>query len=209
MSAREAFVVCDPHDVTRWGLRHYVGAVSGLPVLEARDKSGLVELLRGHPRSVVVVDYSLLDVPLETLENLSLRYPESSWLVFSGELGAATLRRIAQGGRLGVVLKECDGSELEAALRSALSGGRYVCQAAREAGQAERAGQLTQSEREVLRLIAHGRSVKEIAAERHSSTHTIVAHKKNLFRKLDVSNVYEATRYALQSGLVDMMEYYI
>ena len=68
---------------------------------------------------------------------------------------------------------------------------------------------LTVTEKEVLRLIASGKTVKEIAAIRSSSEHTIVAHKKNIFRKLGVNNVYEATRYALRSGLVEMMEYYI
>lgn len=68
---------------------------------------------------------------------------------------------------------------------------------------------LTVAEKDVLRLIAAGKSVREIAAVRGSSEHTIVAHKKNIFRKLGVNNVHEATRYALRSGLVEMMEYYI
>ena len=61
----------------------------------------------------------------------------------------------------------------------------------------------------ILKLIAHGKSVKEIAKERISSIHTIITHKKNIFRKLGVNNVYEATKYALRAGLVDMVEYYI
>lgn len=58
-------------------------------------------------------------------------------------------------------------------------------------------------------MIARGKSVKEIAAERFSSTHTIITHKKNIFRKLGVNNVYEATKYAIRAGIVEMMEYYI
>ena len=68
---------------------------------------------------------------------------------------------------------------------------------------------LTPTEIEILKLIAHGKTVKEIATLRHSSIHTITTHKKNLFRKLEVTNVYEATKYALRAGLVEMMEYYI
>jgi DNA-binding NarL/FixJ family response regulator len=51
--------------------------------------------------------------------------------------------------------------------------------------------------------------VKEIAQQRVSSIHTIVTHKKNIFRKLEVNNVYEATKYALRAGLVEMVEYYL
>lgn len=68
---------------------------------------------------------------------------------------------------------------------------------------------LTATETDILKLIARGKSVKEIAAERISSVHTIVTHKKNIFRKLGVNNVYEATRYALRAGLVELVEYYI
>ena len=68
---------------------------------------------------------------------------------------------------------------------------------------------LTATEREVLRLIALGKSVKEVAAERNSSIHTITTHKKNIFRKINVNTVYEATKYALRAGLVEMVEYYI
>ena len=60
-----------------------------------------------------------------------------------------------------------------------------------------------------LKLIARGRSVKEMASDRNSSIHTIITHKKNIFRKLDVNNIYEATKYALRAGLVEMIDYYI
>jgi DNA-binding NarL/FixJ family response regulator len=68
---------------------------------------------------------------------------------------------------------------------------------------------LTHTEQEILKSIALGKSVKEIAVERFSSVHTIMTHKKNIFRKLEVNNVHEATKYALRSGLIDTMEYYI
>jgi DNA-binding NarL/FixJ family response regulator len=51
--------------------------------------------------------------------------------------------------------------------------------------------------------------VKEIAVERNSSIHTITTHKKNIFRKINVNTIYEATKYALRAGLVEMVEYYI
>ena len=68
---------------------------------------------------------------------------------------------------------------------------------------------LTVTEIDILKLIAHGKSVKEIALERTSSIHTIITHKKNIFRKLGVNNVYEATKYTLRAGLIEMVEYYI
>jgi len=68
---------------------------------------------------------------------------------------------------------------------------------------------LTATEREILKEMALGKTTKEIAAVRNVSFHTIMTHRKNIFRKLDVNNVHEATKYAMKAGIVDLSEYYI
>ena len=68
---------------------------------------------------------------------------------------------------------------------------------------------LTRTETEILKDIALGMTTKEIADKRFSSFHTVNTHRKNIFRKLNVNNVHEATKYALRAGLVDTAEYYI
>jgi DNA-binding NarL/FixJ family response regulator len=68
---------------------------------------------------------------------------------------------------------------------------------------------LTKTETEILKSIAMGLTTKEIAKERFSSFHTINTHRKNIFRKLGVNNIREATKYALRAGLIDAAEYYI
>lgn len=68
---------------------------------------------------------------------------------------------------------------------------------------------LTPTETEILRDIALGLTTREIAEKRYSSFHTVNTHRKNIFRKIGVNNVHEATRYALRAGMVDSAEYYI
>jgi DNA-binding CsgD family transcriptional regulator len=68
---------------------------------------------------------------------------------------------------------------------------------------------LTATEKEILKEIAMGKTTREIATQRFVSVHTIMTHRKNIFRKLEVNNVHEATKFAMRSGLVDMAEYYI
>ena len=68
---------------------------------------------------------------------------------------------------------------------------------------------LTKTETEILKDIALGMTTKETAEKRFSSFHTVNTHRKNIFRKLGVNNVHEATKYALRAGLVDSAEYYI
>ena len=65
------------------------------------------------------------------------------------------------------------------------------------------------TEQEILRLIALGHSVKEIAAMRFNSEFTISTHKKNIFSKLGVNNAHDATKYALRTGIIDLVDYYI
>lgn len=123
------------------------------------------------------------------------------------------MKRVNGEPQVSLLLKECEADEIHTAIRSAVSGTPFICQTLRnllqQASHQEPDSPLTQTETEILKLIAKGKTVKEIAAIRHSSTHTITTHKKNLFRKIHVNNVFEATRYALKAGLVEMMEYYI
>ena len=68
---------------------------------------------------------------------------------------------------------------------------------------------LNRTEKNILKEIALGKTTKEIAAEKNLSFHTINSHRKNIFRKLGVNNVHEATKYAMRAGIVDLAEYYI
>ena len=68
---------------------------------------------------------------------------------------------------------------------------------------------LTTTEQLILKDIAFGKTTKEIAADRHVSIHTIVSHRKNIFRKIAVNNVHEATKYAVKAGLIDLADYFI
>jgi DNA-binding CsgD family transcriptional regulator len=73
----------------------------------------------------------------------------------------------------------------------------------------ENPGRLTASEIEIVKLIASGLTAKEIALKRHISFHTVNTHRKNIFRKLGVSNSSELIMLAIKSGWIDNIEYYI
>jgi DNA-binding NarL/FixJ family response regulator len=97
----------------------------------------------------------------------------------------------------------------------AVRGERYIFQQAlqiilvRDVAQDMHKDDLTQTEREVLKSIAQGKTTKEIAAERFSSIHTINSHRKNIFRKLNVNCAHDAMKYALRAGLVDETDFFI
>lgn len=210
------FLIADNQDITRAGLHNIVEtAFVGSVCKDVTDKRELVSVLESEGNGCVVVfDYELFDFNgFDDFLILRDRFPNASWLVFSNELSETFLRNAAAHS-LGIVLKDCSRDEIVTALQYAVEGKRYLCQTVsnllleNEYAHSEKTP-LTPTEIEILKLIAHGLSVKEIAAKRISSVHTITTHKKNIFRKLGVNNVYEATKYALRAGLIEMMEYYI
>lgn len=211
------FIIADNQDITRVGLHGYISF--SFPDAAVRDVTCKIELVAALADcggdAVVVIDYALFDIgSADELLVMVRRFSRSRWLVFSNDLGDRLVRRLAPEHGIGMLLKECDGDEISRALRSSVVGDDFHCRQIKEmlASTPEpHAGIsiLTATEREILCLIAHGLSVKEIAARRISSVHTITTHKKNIFRKLEINNVYEATRYALRAGLVEMSDYYI
>lgn len=210
------FVIFDNQDITRVGLRGYISLLyAGAKVSEVHDKKSLYGQLSVDEPAVVVLDYSLSDYKsVDELLVAAKRFATVHWILFSNELGEHAIRQVSGEENISIVLKESGEEEITAAIRDAAEGRRYICHHVAGMltgvpGQVDIETTLTPSEIEILKLIARGKSVKEIAAERFSSVHTITTHKKNIFRKLGVNTIYEATKYALRAGIVEMMEYYI
>lgn len=219
------FIIVDNQDITRAGLMFLLGQEKGVSgVTEGSNKAELIGLLKLHPQAVVVLDYTLLDFnSVDELTVLHARFPEANWLLFSDELSADFLRQLLfcdQSQAFGVVLKEDSYEEIRTAIRCLMHRERFICNHAGNLLLAPAPGPvrksavmeenpLTTTEKSILREIAMGKTTKEIAAEKNLSFHTINSHRKNIFRKLGVNNVHEATRYAIKAGIVDLMEYYI
>lgn len=209
--------LADHQDITRAGLLY---VLSGMDVDQTKtiaDKTELILALRVDDNAVVVLDYTMFDInDANELSILCQRFPHAQWVLFSEDLSQDFIRSVAMTcPQCGFVLKECKLGEIKEALLFAFSGKRYVCQQVTELllqpeqkEEVERPN-LTKTELEILKDIALGLTTREIAAKRFSSFHTINTHRKNIFRKLGVNNLKEATKYALRAGLVDAAEYYI
>ncbi len=212
-------IIADRQDITRIGMEVLIektGKISS--VAKADNKSELIQLLLSCPEAIVVLDYTLSDLTsIDELLNVGYRFSGVRWLLFSDELSNDFLRRLVINSEAySVVLKSCDLDEINMALIQILRGERFICNRVTnqllqpQKQQIEVPEQiLTATEIEILKEIALGHTTKEIAANRHLSFHTIITHRKNIFRKLDVNNVHEAIKYAMRAGLVDLAEYYI
>lgn len=216
MNTDALFIIADNQDITRAGLHDVVRSIfSDYRLEDVSDKKGLIQVLTEHGVGVVILDYALFDISgIDELLVIRNRFPAAYWVLFSNELSEELIRRLSAEPNISMILKENPGDEIRSALICAVRGQRFLCHQITNLlisgfSKPEVPSILTATETDILRLIAHGKSVKEIAVERNSSIHTIITHKKNIFRKLDVNNVYEATKYALRAGLVELVEYYI
>ncbi|MBQ2200612.1 MAG: response regulator transcription factor [Bacteroidaceae bacterium] len=211
------FIIADNQEITRFAVEHLLVGFPGKRILHASKKTELIEQLKEHEQSVVIIDYTLFDFfDAQNLLIISQRFPAANWLLFSDDLTDSFLRTIAyQSQNMSILFKDAPLREFTEAIRSILSGRRYFCQRVTEILLAQKLREevlpstLTATEIEVMRAIAQGKTTKEIANERFSSIHTINTHRKNIFRKLQVNTAHEAIRVAIRSGLIDESDYFI
>ncbi|WP_080905223.1 response regulator transcription factor [Parabacteroides sp. Marseille-P3160] len=212
-------ILSDNQDITRAGLQFICKQVEGsIRFQEAKNRETLLRLLAASPNAVVILDYTLFDFTgPEDLVILQERYPLSDWLLFSEQLSEEFIRRVLYSSETtSIVMKSSSLEEIRTAVQYVLQSERFICQqitslllSKRPTAEQSSVEALTATEKDILKLIALGKTTKEIAAERFSSIHTIATHRKNIFRKLNVNNVHEATKYALRAGIIDEAEYYI
>ncbi len=210
-------LLADKQDITRAGLTYVIEKMEGLETKFVEDKAELMLALKENEDTVVILDYTLFDInDAAELLILNQRFPYTRWLLFCEDLSADFVKvLIASSSMFSVLLKESQLMEIKEAIRFSAASKRFVCQRMMEVllapvqQEPEEKVKLTKTETEILKDIALGMTTKEIAVKRFSSFHTVNTHRKNIFRKLGVNNVHEATKYALRAGLVDSAEYYI
>ena len=218
------YIIADNQDITKAGMMFLLSKQKDVSQLLAVDnKTELIRELRLHPQAVVILDYTLFDFAgADELIVLRERFKEVVWLLFSDELSIGFLRQVLFSSMaFGVVMKDNSKEEILTALQCASRKERFICnhvtnlllsgniQQVSSSTNIQEDHLLTATEKNILKEIASGKTTKEIAAEKNLSFHTINSHRKNIFRKLGVNNVHEATKYAMRAGIVDLAEYYI
>ena len=210
------YIIADNQELTGFAIQSLLKRDENHAVYRAVDKAGLIQLLKEHEDSVVFLDYTLFDFADEDqLLIVAERFSLSEWILISDELTPQFIRRVVYSShQFSVVFKDGPMSEIREALQAVSQHNRYLSQRALETIIAQQQEEeipsiLTQTEMEIVKGIALGKTTKEIAAERFSSIHTITTHRKNIFRKLGINTAHEAVKYALRAGLIDPSEFYI
>jgi DNA-binding NarL/FixJ family response regulator len=207
-------VLVDDHDVVRRGLRAVLERDGGFRVMA--DAGSVVDALRAcgpqQQPQVVVMDLSIpgcdgIDGTREVLRN----WPRSRVLVLSAYQDDQLVIGAIKAGARGFVVKRASSEKLFEALKTVAAGGVYLSSEVSHClfetvsgGSAPQvpATQLTPREGQILRMIADGKTSKEIASSIHLSPETVRSHRKTLMRKLGVHNVAGLTQVALKEGLI-------
>ncbi len=209
------YILADNRELTRFALESLIRQKEGT-VYKTSNKAGLVELLKEHENAIVLLDYTLFDfTDVDQLLIVSERFALAQWVLISDDLTPAFLRRVVYSShQFSIVFKDEPLSSVREALQATSRHERFFSQRALETiisqkEEEERPSILTETEIEIVKAIAQGKTTKEIAEERFSSVHTITTHRKNIFRKLKINTAHEVVKYALRAGLIDSSEFYI
>jgi NarL family two-component system response regulator LiaR len=207
-------LIVDDHAVVREGLRTFLGLQDGIEVVgEAADGVQAVQQAAALAPDVILMDLVMPRLDgVRAMRALHERAPQSRVIVLTSFLDDERLLPAIEAGAAGYLLKDVEPSELARAVRTAQAGeavidptvaGRLLnALAGPRPAQATDGDQLTRREREVLDLIAAGRSNKRIALELGIAEKTVKTHVGHVLSKLGVTDRTQAAVLAVQRGLV-------
>ncbi len=209
-------LLADDHTLIRRGVRALLASEPDMDVVaEAATGRSAVEMARRHDPDVVIMDIAMPDLNgivaasqiVQELEGVRV-------LALSMHPGAKVVSEMLRAGASGYLVKSCALEELVVAVRTVRSGRTYLSPEIAGAvvdGFVKKASDglsggnaLSDREREVLQLVAEGKSSKEIASIIHVSVKTVEAHRQHIMDKLGIRTVAELTKYAIREGLTSL-----
>lgn len=218
--AKTVYIIADNESLVRLGWIFFIQQKMQAISVISENKTELANALRENEESSVIIDIDLFDWKNRSeLFLFAKRFYKAKWLFVARVIERQVVYELVEEiPGANIILKTAGEEELFTALNATATGKKYYCSEAldiilgnkpRQPKRNKENDLLTSTELQIIALLAQGKSTKEIAAERCLSPHTVITHRKNIFRKLEVNTVHELTKYALKNGFVDFTEYYI
>jgi DNA-binding NarL/FixJ family response regulator len=212
MSAPTRILLADDHAIVRRGVRHLLAETFRDAIFgEAATAEEALEMLWKEPWSLVLLDISMPGRSgLDVLRDLKDARPATPVLVLSMHAEEQFALRVLKGGASGYVTKDSLEEDLARAVEKVLAGGRYLSGALAERLAAVLSGVdqvphegLSDREFQVMRMLARGRSLKEIAGQLSLSVNTISTYRLRLLEKMNLRTNADLVQYAIRHGLMD------
>ncbi len=209
-------LLADDHVVMRNGLRLLLERQSNLKVVgEAADGREAVELAAAEKPDVVVMDIAMPHLNgVEAARQIAIRSPQTAIAILSMHSDESYVIRSLKAGARAYLLKDSAEADLISAINAIMEGKSYFSLAVRnllkedymrqldEAGSEDSYDLLTTREREVLQLVAEGKSNKEVANLLNLSLYTVETHRTHILQKLNLHSVPELILYAVRKGII-------
>ena len=210
-------ILADDHRIMREGLRALLEKQSGMEVIaEAEDGRTTVDLAYELKPDVVVIDISMPDLNgIDATRQIISAAPNIKVIALSMHSDRKFVREMLAAGASGYLLKDSAFEELGTALAAVINNQTYLSPKIADTvikdylgkidtTESKTSPSLTNREREVLQLLAEGRTTKEIASKLCVSIKTIETHRKQIMEKLGLKSVAELTKYAIREGLTSL-----
>ena len=207
-------LLADDHKLVRAGFRAMLDSLGDVEIVgETGDGREALELIRQHRPDVALLDITMPSLTgLEVAARVANEMQNVRIIILSMHTTEDYIARAVRAGVSGYLLKNADPVELELALRAAVNGQMYLSPTVSkqlvedylrrmgpDAGPEE---QLTARQREILQLIAEGKSTKDIAVTLDLSIKTVETHRKDLMDRLGIHDVAGLVRYAIRAGII-------
>lgn len=214
MSSKIRILICDDHTLFVEGIKAMLRAEVSLDIVgEARDGRQAVDLVKQLKPDVILMDVSMPDMNgFDATRRVRDFDPEVKVLMLTMHDEEELVARCLEAGAAGYIMKDAPASQLLYAIETVRKGERYLSPNVLKKvvdGYVKNTNRpqtsydrLTAREREILKLLAEGLTVKEIAIRLNLSVKTVEVHKHNLMKKIDVHDKAELIKYAIQKKLI-------
>jgi len=212
-------IIADDHDIIRTGIKNILrGQPEYEIVAEAVDGEEVAAKVKEHKPDILLLDISMPKISgLDVIEQVHYLSPETKILIITVHKAAAYIMKAFEAGVKGYLHKETAGEELLPALGKIAAGEIFLTSSVssylvervlkKSAEKEPQKGLLTSREQEILRLVADGKTAKEIAAALFISQRTVENYKNTLLKKLNLHRTSDLIKYAIKHRLVDIDEY--
>lgn len=213
-------VLADDHNILRDGIKHIIQEKPDWIVIgEASDGFELLRLLKRQKVDMILLDISMPGMRgIEATREIKSSHPEIKIVILTMHKKRSYIRHALAAGADGYLLKETTGKELFAAITCIRNGGSYVSKSLSKdltsemlkiyrGGVKHRKELLTNREKEILKLIAEGRTSKEIAELLFISIFTVNNHRANIIKKLKMKKTADLVKYAIHEGYISDIYY--
>jgi two-component system response regulator NreC len=209
---RIRILLADDHAVVRQGFKMILAAQTDMEIVgEAGNGREAVEQAEQLRPDIVVMDVAMPELNgIEATRRLAASVPHTRVIALSMHKDSVYVREILRAGARGYLLKDSGAGDLVTAIRAVASGESYLSPAVSNAVLDDYRKHvtnpidlLTSREREVLQMLAEGKTNKEIAVVLDLSVYTVEAHRGRIMEKLNVHSINELVRFAVRNGLID------